>query len=65
MAGRCRGQVGTLIDELTFRDWAGCVVSDDPEIHAMAGEMAVEPQTLGGWINDMAGKLERLLGGSK
>jgi hypothetical protein len=41
------------------------VVSDDPEIHALAGEMIVEPQTLGRWINDMAEKLERLLGGSK
>ena len=54
-----------MLDELTFRDWAGCVVSDDPEIHALAGEVPAEPQTLGGWIVDMAEKLERLLGGSK
>lgn len=54
-----------MLDELTFRDWAGCVVSDDSEIHSLAGEVPAEPQTLGGWINDMAEKLERLLGGSK
>ncbi|MCH9835403.1 hypothetical protein K0U83_07055 [bacterium] len=54
-----------MIDELTFRDWAGCVVSDDPEIHALAGETPVEPQTLAGWITDMTEKLEWLLCGSK
>lgn len=50
-----------MIEELTYRDWAGCVVSDDAEIHSLAGEMPAEPQTLGGWLPDMGRKLAGIL----
>ena len=53
-----------MIEELTLRDWAGCVVTDDPEIHALPSCMAQEPRTLGGWIDDTITRLERLLGAS-
>lgn len=52
------------LDELGFRDWAGCTASDDPDCHGLADSgplTAIQPHR---WPQSAIDCLTRLLGGA-
>lgn len=52
------------LDELDFREWAGCTVSDGPGCHVIADSSPLTERLPHRWPHSVIGRLNRLLGAS-